>query len=80
MTYIISTTDGSTAHPLVRMTADGGSVLLAEMEVLYAKHSAGIVCDLALLARKRNPAARITIDGRDADDLCRIPARSAPHS
>ena len=40
-------------------------------------HSAGIVCDLALLARKRNPAARITIDGRDAADLCRIPARSA---
>lgn len=76
MTYIISTKDGSTAHPLVRMTADGGRVVVAEVDVLYARHSDGIVCGLALLARQQNPAARITVDGRDADELCSMPPRT----
>ncbi|MBX9738561.1 MAG: hypothetical protein K2X62_00725 [Beijerinckiaceae bacterium] len=80
MTYIISTTDGSKAHPLVRIRADGGAVLLAEIEVLYAQHSVGIACDLALLARKRNPSARIMVDGQDADLLCQMPARARAHS
>lgn len=61
-TYLISTSGHRDGTLCVRIEADDGRGMLAEMEAITISHAGRIGSDLALLARKRDPSAAIVLD------------------
>jgi hypothetical protein len=60
--YSISTAHQSDGRTTVRIEADDGLGPLAEIDALFADHGKRIGNDLALLARKRHPSAKVVFD------------------